>query len=491
MPAGGEHEQRGRDRRTPGRSRGALADVRLDDARRGAGRDVRAELVARAHRRCGRRAIRRAALRGAPRGGDRGLARAGRAAARRALPRARARRAGARAGDAHGSSCVRTHPRIADVHADASRCVRAGRDRGCCASRSLAAARSVAARARVHRRARLPVRRQHRGARRHPGAADRRRAAREVGGRSRAVPDRGAARRRRSDRTRAHGGGLSPARRASGLRHHAPGRRHRRALSRGVLRLSRLRARSRAARVRAVRRDRDRVRRARAGPGLPAADLHRQHRRVPRADPRLDRPGPARGVVQLLPAARSRRRGRGVAQGVARAQSARVLLHLRGRDRVGRALVSPRALRHDRAVRARLSRALHRSRARERLAAVAAARGPHRWDARVRYAAALAARAGASGRGPAARHGALDRGARRLLRAARDVGLAARTGDAAPDRRGVRRSRARVRHDRDPARDRRRAHHHAGVGARGRGHLLGGHAPARAGSRARRASASR
>jgi hypothetical protein len=98
--------------------------------------------------------------------------------------------------------------------------------------------------------------------------------------------------------------------------------------------------------------------------------------------------------------------------------------------------------------------------------------------ARVRHAARLAARAGRLVEGKQLGM-ALSTAALGLYYALLATWVWRRAArDAAPDRRGVRRARARVRHDRDPARGRRRAHHDARLGARGRGHLLGGHAPA-------------
>ena len=336
---------------------------------------------------------------------------------------------------------------------------------------------TAAASERRRRVARVPVRRQHRRASRCDRAARRGGAARQVRGRQRALPDRDASRVGGVDRSGPRGRGLPRARRAAWIRHQPAGRRHRGALSRGVLRVPDLWPRAGGARLHAVRRHRRRVRRSRrhAERAAPAGD--RQSRWLRGAAPGIDGRGQPRLPVRLLPRVERRRGGGGVVPVVAGSAADRVRRHLRRGDGLGRAPLPARRLCDHAALRDRVPRALHRCRHRARVPRTPEAARTDRRRTRVRHAAAEPARPGTARGGHRVRLGDLRRRARRRLHGAGQLALA-RAGSVVPSpRRSLHRARGRFRHDGDPARLRDLAHRHRRVGVRGRGALLDRRAP--------------
>ena len=212
-----------------------------------------------------------------------------------------------------------------------------------------------------HRRIRpgtgLAFRRQYRRAHGRPGAVRRTGLPGEVRHRQCTAAARASACRHRRGGHRAVRGRVPVAgqgTRQAGLRVDVAGRRGRGAVPHGVRGVPALPVPSGGRGVRGAGPDLRLGGRDRGGAERDAHGLHRICRRLRRAYPGFDGPGQSRRLVLLLPAARRGHRRAGLGQGLAAAQPAGFLRHLRRGNPVGRAEVPPRALRYDRAVPDRL-----------------------------------------------------------------------------------------------------------------------------------------
>ncbi len=203
-------------------------------------------------------------------------------------------------------------------------------------------------------------------------------------------------------------------------------------------------------RVRADARARRRHRRARGAAGCARARGARTHRGLRRADPDLDRRRQSRRSFLVLRAAQSRDPRDRLAQGLARAEPARLRVHLGDRHGMGRAALRALAFRQHRAVPGDLLRDLSRDPDSVRAAPRSGAARSRRRHARVRQSADRLRAAGRAARRRAHAARVFRAGARGRVCAARRGPDPARAH--APPRRIVRGARGRIRDARGAAR---------------------------------------